>query len=173
MDSPSSEQTPARVKVKQEDREKQKSDWTQWAWFAGPHEDEFTWGRYLTRQTAINEGNGFCTHERQPFYIVEARGYASEPDDEGMIQFAETRNLERVNSADDGQPRQPSTADDGREKALFAALSETRAALEWYGEQARLCRLIHSEGDAGRNALAEDGGKKAQATLTKSGELAK
>jgi hypothetical protein len=40
-----------------------------------------------------------------------------------------------------------------------------REALEWYGEQARLARLIHSEGDAGRHALAEDGGKRARAIL--------
>lgn len=37
-----------------------------------------------------------------------------------------------------------------------------RDALAWYGEQARLCRLIHSEGDAGRHALADDGGKRAR-----------
>lgn len=40
-----------------------------------------------------------------------------------------------------------------------------REALEWYGEQSRLARLIHSEGDAGRWALAEDGGKRARAAL--------
>lgn len=40
------------------------------------------------------------------------------------------------------------------------------AALEWYAEQARLCRLIHSEGDAGRHALADDGGKRARAALS-------
>lgn len=39
-------------------------------------------------------------------------------------------------------------------------------ALTWYGEQARLCRLIHSEGDDGRHALAKDGGTLARATLT-------
>jgi hypothetical protein len=39
-------------------------------------------------------------------------------------------------------------------------------ALEWYGENARLCRLIHSEGDKGRHALADDGGKRAQAALS-------
>lgn len=47
----------------------------------------------------------------------------------------------------------------GRERGL-------REALEWYGEQARLCRLIHSEGDAGRYALSNDGGKRARAALT-------
>jgi hypothetical protein len=38
-------------------------------------------------------------------------------------------------------------------------------ALEWYGEQARLCRLIHSGGDSGRHALAADGGKRAKTAL--------
>lgn len=40
-----------------------------------------------------------------------------------------------------------------------------REALEWYGEQARLARLIHSEGDSGRHALASDGGRRARAAL--------
>ena len=39
-------------------------------------------------------------------------------------------------------------------------------ALEWYAEQARLCRLIHSEGDSGRAALSDDGGKRARAALS-------
>lgn len=39
------------------------------------------------------------------------------------------------------------------------------AALAFYEENARLCRLIHREGDAGRNALAADGGKIARAAL--------
>lgn len=38
-------------------------------------------------------------------------------------------------------------------------------ALRWYGEQSRLARLIHSEGDAGRNAIASDGGGRARAAL--------
>jgi septal ring factor EnvC (AmiA/AmiB activator) len=38
-------------------------------------------------------------------------------------------------------------------------------ALSWYREQSRLCRLIHSEGDAGRHALSDDGGKRAAAAL--------
>lgn len=49
----------------------------------------------------------------------------------------------------------PTTSDD---------LAET---LRWYAEQARLCRLIHSEGDAGRNALAADGGAKAREALAR------
>lgn len=40
-------------------------------------------------------------------------------------------------------------------------------ALAWYGEQARLCRLVHSEGDAGRQALDADGGKRAQVALSR------
>ena len=61
--------------------------------------------------------------------------------------------------------------------ASYAELSRLRsshtalvAALEWYGEQSRLCRLIHSEGDAGRNALAADGGERARAALSAEGE---
>ena len=41
-------------------------------------------------------------------------------------------------------------------------------ALEWYAEQARLCRFIHREGDAGRNALSADGGKRAREALNPS-----
>jgi hypothetical protein len=48
---------------------------------------------------------------------------------------------------------------------LRAACEAMREGLEWYGEQARLARLIHSEGDAGRHALADDGGKRARAAL--------
>lgn len=44
-----------------------------------------------------------------------------------------------------------------------------REALEWYGEQARLCRLIHTGGDAGRAALADDGGKRARAAVAQQG----
>jgi len=40
-----------------------------------------------------------------------------------------------------------------------------RIALEWYGEQARLARLIHKEGDEGRNNLAMDGGQRARVAL--------
>lgn len=42
---------------------------------------------------------------------------------------------------------------------------DLRSALEWYGEQARLARLIHSEGDVGRHALQDDGGKLAEKVL--------
>lgn len=75
-------------------------DWSQWAWFAGPHEDELTWGRYPTRRAAICEGNGYCNEDGEVFYICEARGIGSEPDDEGMIQFAEHRKAQRVLSTD-------------------------------------------------------------------------
>lgn len=50
--------------------------------------------------------------------------------------------------------------------ALLDRVEALEAALEWYGEQARLCRLIHNEGDAGRNALSADGGKRARAALS-------
>jgi hypothetical protein len=50
---------------------------------------------------------------------------------------------------------------------LEAEVAAAREVIEWYGEQARLARLIHSEGDAGRNALAADGGKHARAFLAR------
>lgn len=52
---------------------------------------------------------------------------------------------------------------------IKAQLAEARELLRWYGKQARLCRLIHSEGDAGRAALSEDGGKNARAFLSRTG----
>lgn len=59
-----------------------------------------------------------------------------------------------------GCPRGPANRQEAGE------VERLREELAWYGEQARLARLIHSEGDAGRHALAEDGGKRAQAVLT-------
>lgn len=44
-------------------------------------------------------------------------------------------------------------------------VEKLREALAWYGEQARLCRLIHSQGDLGRHALQNDGGTIARAAL--------
>ncbi len=46
-------------------------------------------------------------------------------------------------------------------------VAELHEALAWYGENARLARLIHSGGDPGRHALAGDGGKRAQAILAR------
>lgn len=50
-------------------------------------------------------------------------------------------------------------------RAQAAQIAAMREALEWYGEQSRLCRLIHREGDPGRKALDDDGGKRASAAL--------
>lgn len=52
-----------------------------------------------------------------------------------------------------------------RIETLEAENARLREALEWYGEQARLCRLVHREGDAGRHALNADGGSRARAAL--------
>ena len=46
-----------------------------------------------------------------------------------------------------------------------AEITRLRDDLAWYGEQTRLCRLIHSGGDIGRKALSDDGGKRAAAAL--------
>ena len=61
-----------------------------------------------------------------------------------------------------------SAADDMQEKLTAAEAKVARLveALEWYAEQTRLCQLAHSSGDAGRNALHADGGKRARAALT-------
>lgn len=50
---------------------------------------------------------------------------------------------------------------------LEARVAVLEGALTWYGEQSRLARLIHSEGDAGRHAIAADGGAKASAALAR------
>lgn len=52
-----------------------------------------------------------------------------------------------------------------RATAAEARADRLAQELEWYGEQSRLARLIHREGDAGRNAIAADGGKRARAAL--------
>ncbi|NTF16831.1 hypothetical protein G6L37_00130 [Agrobacterium rubi] len=44
-------------------------------------------------------------------------------------------------------------------------VAELREVVAWYGENARLARLVHSGGDAGRQAIAGDGGKRARAIL--------
>ena len=53
------------------------------------------------------------------------------------------------------------------ETALAAdiEIERLRSALEFYAEHGAGCRLIHSEGDISRNALADDGGKRAQFAL--------
>jgi hypothetical protein len=56
--------------------------------------------------------------------------------------------------------------------ALFAMreaadeLTALTEALEWYGERARLARLIHSGGDPARFELSDDGGKRARRALS-------
>ena len=52
-----------------------------------------------------------------------------------------------------------------RAEAAEAKLAKAVEALKWYGEQSRLCRLVHSGGDTGRHALADDGGKRARDVL--------
>ena len=54
--------------------------------------------------------------------------------------------------------------------ALRSEVEKLREALSWYGEQARLARLIHKEGDAGRHAIHDDGGSRARAALDKINE---
>tara|TARA_R110002126_G_scaffold16166_1_gene65055 strand:+ start:444 stop:743 length:300 start_codon:yes stop_codon:yes gene_type:complete len=46
-------------------------------------------------------------------------------------------------------------------------IAELEAVLEWYGENARLARLIHREGDEGRHAISSDGDDFTDGVLTK------
>jgi hypothetical protein len=80
----------------------------------------------------------------------------------------------------DGQPEPTDGPGPHEVRTLYASMPSTDQeglvaelieALEWYGEQARLARLIHREGDAGRHALAEDGGKKAASLLTRARQI--
>jgi hypothetical protein len=52
-----------------------------------------------------------------------------------------------------------------RATAAEAKVARMGEALEWYGERARLARLIHSGGDPARFELSDDGGKRARAAL--------
>lgn len=64
-----------------------------------------------------------------------------------------------------------STAAAYRDAELIRQLREQNgemlSLLKWYRDHARLTRLIHSEGDAGRHALANDGGEKANTLIAK------
>jgi hypothetical protein len=75
------------------------------------------------------------------------------------LSFTMDRTQDAADAARDGVERE------ARNEPTSSDVERMREALEWYGEQARLARLIHSEGDAGRHALAEDGGKRARAIL--------
>jgi hypothetical protein len=54
-----------------------------------------------------------------------------------------------------------------RDEAL-SHIKVLEKALDWYGENARLARLIHAEGDLGRYNLAHDGGDRARQALSQS-----
>lgn len=79
--------------------------------------------------------------------------------DEGAVQAAHLFR-QRAEGTMSGQFADPDM------HAAELAIGRLREALEWYGEQARLCRKITSEGDAGRQALGADGGKRAWAALS-------
>jgi hypothetical protein len=55
-------------------------------------------------------------------------------------------------------------------KAAADEIERLRSALQFYAKHGAGCRLIHRGGDASRNALAEDGGKRAQFALSESKE---
>jgi len=63
--------------------------------------------------------------------------------------------------------RTQAVADAAEIERLRAERDALLAALGWYGEHSRLARLITYEGDAGRNAIASDGGQKAREAIAK------
>lgn len=81
----------------------------------------------------------------------------AETSDERLKDIVERRLLYAFDAACNPTPASPDRGDE---------VERLREALAWYGEQARLARLIHSGGDAGRHALADDGGKRARSALT-------
>ena len=108
------------------------------------------------------DGSGYIAIDERHFSLEDDR--CDGPDGpEGGVHWITRMDASEVVALRDflngstSTPAQPDTGD-------VAALRE---AVEWYGEQARLARLIHSEGDAGRSALAADGGKRALAALSK------
>ena len=54
-------------------------------------------------------------------------------------------------------------------RRLRANRERLERSLTWYGENARLARLAHTEGDAGRSNIAEDGGRRARAAQEEGG----
>ena len=114
-----------------------------------------------------------------PLYVSESDAWASGESDEAPIfrpytpeqveHCAEqTPTLLLCKLVDRAEKAEQEVVDLHREiwelEARTKLLEET---LEWYGENARLCRLIHSGGDVGRYALAGDGGKRAFIVLGK------
>ena len=78
------------------------------------------------------------------------------------------RNNAMLDAADEIERLQLELATRTITPAEAAQVPEVKAlieALRWYGEQARLCRLIHYEGDTGRHNLQSDGGDKANTAL--------
>lgn len=84
---------------------------------------------------------------------------------DAAARFLHERGLKVPNGPDSTPEMIRKAASEAEIAGLRAERDRMRQALEWYGEQARLARLIHSEGDAGRHALANDGGKRAHQAL--------
>jgi hypothetical protein len=124
------------------------------SWGGSSNGDLFPWWLEETNWQTSASGEGECwllTAERMNAHT------GSFPATHWMPM--PTLEAESVDAARDGVERE------ARNEPTSSDVERMREALEWYGEQARLARLIHSEGDAGRHALAEDGGKRARAIL--------
>lgn len=83
--------------------------------------------------------------------------FSLDPPDGGDVKLAEA--TQRLRTAYETASRE--------RDAARALLREAGEVVQWYGENARLCRLIHSGGDTGRQSLSNDGGKRALAFLAR------
>jgi hypothetical protein len=64
-----------------------------WGWWAGPNEDEFTWGGpYTSKEYAKGEANGHCGERGEAFFVVFAKADMSmEPVDGELVPFVDSR----------------------------------------------------------------------------------
>lgn len=104
------------------------------------------------------------TVDAEHIAFLEVHGAGNEP----IVEVKGPCDETVIDEDDDDFLKWPASDEQAIANAhLIAAAPELYASLEWYAENARLSRLIHSEGDAGRQAIANDGGEKARSVLAK------
>jgi len=136
-------------------------------WFA--HMDELKLKAHPPGSSFINDEItlALCATGEHACRVVS---YLAEVQPSAVLEIiARIEAAERLGKSSDGLAEATGkliSATEAREAELIAQNAALREALAWYGENARLCRLIHSEGDKGRNALSDDGGTRAQTLLT-------
>lgn len=85
----------------------------------------------------------------------------------GMAVVCDHRNKVIDPDADTLEVHPEHLRNAGKVDTLTARVAELEKALTWYGEQAEGCRKLGPDGNAARNALDADSGKRAAALLAK------